>query len=228
MSGASRGIGAAIASSLTDSGYRVAGLSTRGTAPAGVLPINCDITDAQAVDQAFKQVEGELGPVEILVANAGITRDGLLVRMSDADWHDVLDVNLFGAYRLIRRAARGMMRARFGRIVAISSVVAMKGSAGQVNYAASKAGLVGMCRSIAKELGPRGVTANVVAPGFINTEMTGALAEATRADYISQIPLGRPGEVAEVASAVKFLISDQASYITGAILPVDGGLGMGY
>lgn len=228
VSGASRGIGAAIATSLLTSGYRVAGLSTSGKAPEGVLAITCDITDPAAIDQAYAQVEAELGPVEILVANAGITRDGLLMRMSEQDWDEVIDVNLTGSYRLIRRAVRAMVKARFGRIVAISSVVGLKGSAGQVNYAASKSGLIGMCRSVARELGSRGITANVITPGFVQTQMTEVLDDSTQAAYLAQVPLGRPGQVDDIAAAVKFLVSDEAGYITGAILPVDGGLGMGY
>lgn len=228
VSGASRGIGAAIATSLLASGYRVAGLSASGKAPEGTLAITCDVTDPAAIDQAYAQVEAELGPVEILVANAGITRDGLLMRMNDQAWDEVIDVNLTGSYRLIRRGVRGMVKARFGRIVAISSVVGLKGSAGQVNYAASKSGLIGMCRSVARELGSRGITANVITPGFVQTQMTEVLDEATQSAYLAQIPLGRPGQVDDIAAAVKFLVSEEAGYITGAILPVDGGLGMGY
>lgn len=173
-------------------------------------------------------MESELGPVEILVANAGITRDGLVMRMSEDDWLGVIDVNLSGTYRLIRRAVRGMVRQKFGRIVAISSVVAMHGSPGQINYASSKAGLIGMVRSLTRELGSRNVTANVIAPGFIQTAMTDVLDEQTKKAYLSQIPAGRLGEVDDVADAVQFLVSDAASYISGAVLPVDGGLGMGY
>ena len=227
VTGASRGIGAAIATDLIARGYRVAGLSASGRAPEGVLAVACDVADSQAVDNAFRGVEEKLGPVEVLVANAGITRDTLLMRMSDADWDQVIDVNLTGAFNVVRRASRPMVRARHGRIVVISSVVATLGSAGQVNYAASKAGLIGMARSVARELGGRGVTCNVVAPGFITTDMTEVLDEATRERYLSQIPVGRMGAVSDVAHAVAFLVDDASSYINGAVLPVDGGLGMG-
>jgi len=227
ITGASRGIGAAIAETLRDSGYRVAGFARSDAAPAGVLGVACDITDPQAVDAGFATVEAELGPVEVLVANAGITRDTLLMRMSDDDWQQVVDINLTGAYRVVRRATRGMVRQRFGRIVAISSVVALLGSAGQVNYASTKAGLIGMMRSVARELGGRGVTANVVTPGFIQTEMTEVLDEATRKAYAERIPVGRMGTAADVANAVRYLVSDEAGYVTGAVVPVDGGLGMG-
>ncbi|MFP5283116.1 MAG: 3-oxoacyl-ACP reductase FabG, partial [Actinomycetes bacterium] len=188
----------------------------------------CDITLADEVDAAFAEVEDRLGPVEVLVANAGITRDTLLMRMSDQDWDAVLATNLTGAFRVARRAARPMMRARFGRVVFISSVVGQLGSAGQVNYAASKAGLVGLARSLARELGSRGVTANVVAPGFIETAMTAELGEELVARYREQVPLGRLGSVDDVAACVEYLVSDAAGYITGALVPVDGGLGMGH
>lgn len=227
VTGASRGIGAAIATDLLDRGYRVAGLSASGRAPEGVLAIACDVADPQQVDAAFRRIEQDLGPVEVLVANAGITRDTLLMRMSDEDWHRVLEVNLTGAFHTIRRATRPMVRARFGRIVVVSSVVAALGSAGQVNYAASKAGLVGLARSVARELGGRGVTCNVVAPGFIATDMTEVLDEDTRQRYLIQIPTGRIGAVDDIAHAVSFLVDDASSYINGAVLPVDGGLGMG-
>lgn len=190
--------------------------------------MQCDVTDTEAVDRAFGEVEEKLGPVEVVVANAGITRDTLLLRMSDADYEAVLQANLAGAFRLARRAARPMMRKKFGRIIFISSVVGQLGSAGQVNYAASKAGMVGMARSIAREFGSRGITANVVAPGFIETDMTAELpAERVKA-YTDQIPLGRLGTARDVAQAVAFLAGDGAGYITGALLPVDGGLGMGH
>lgn len=228
VTGASRGIGAAIAEMLRDAGYRVAGFSSSGKAPEGVLAVACDITDAAAVDGAFSQVEAEFGPVEVLVANAGVTRDTLLMRMSDDDWDQVIDVNLSGTYRVVRRAVRGMVKQRFGRIVAISSVVAMLGSAGQVNYASSKAGLIGMARSVTREVGGRGITFNVVTPGFIQTAMTEVLDEATQKSYAQRIPAGRMGAVDDVANAVKFLVSDETGYISGAVLPVDGGLGMGF
>ena len=199
-----------------------------GDVPADVLGVQCDLTEPAQVEAAFAQVESSLGNVEVLIANAGITRDTLLMRMSDDDWDQVLATNLTGAFRVARRAARAMIRGRFGRIVFISSVVGMMGSAGQVNYAASKSGLVGMARSLARELGSRGVTANVVAPGFIETDMTAALGEDLVKKYAEQIPLGRFGSVDDVAGTVEFLTSDAASYITGAVIPVDGGLGMGH
>jgi len=193
-----------------------------------VLGVQCDVTDPPQVEAAFAQVESNLGAIEVVVANAGITRDTLLLRMSDEDWDQVIATNLTGAFRVARRAARPMIRARFGRIVFISSVVGQLGSAGQVNYAASKAGLLGMARSLARELGSRGVTANVVAPGFIETDMTAELGEELVKKYAEQIPLGRFGSADDVAGAVEFLSSDAAGYITGALIPVDGGLGMGH
>jgi 3-oxoacyl-[acyl-carrier protein] reductase len=228
VTGGSKGIGHGIAERLARAGHRVAATSRSGGVPDGVLGVRCDVTDGAQVDAAFTEVEGALGPVEVLVANAGITRDTLLMRMSDEDWDAVLATNLTGAFRVARRAARPMIRARFGRMVFISSVVGQLGSAGQVNYAASKAGLVGMARSLARELGSRGVTANVLAPGFIETDMTAELGEETVARYAAQIPLGRLGGVDDVAGAVEFLASDAAGYITGALIPVDGGLGMGH
>ncbi|WP_133753467.1 3-oxoacyl-ACP reductase FabG [Naumannella halotolerans] len=228
VSGGNRGIGAVIAEQLRDAGHRVAATHRSGEVPQGVLGVQCDVTDTEAVDRAFGEVEEKLGPVEVVVANAGITRDTLLLRMSDEDYEAVLQANLAGAFRLARRAARPMMRKKFGRIIFISSVVGQLGSAGQVNYAASKAGMVGMARSIAREFGSRGITANVVAPGFIETDMTAELpAERVKA-YTDQIPLGRLGTARDVAQAVAFLAGDGAGYITGALLPVDGGLGMGH
>jgi 3-oxoacyl-[acyl-carrier protein] reductase len=199
-----------------------------GEPPAGVFGVRCDVTDSAQVEQAFGEVEEAQGPVEVLVANAGITRDGLVLRMSDDDWDSVLDTNLSGAFRVARRASKGMLRLRRGRIVFVSSVVGLLGSAGQVNYAASKAGLVGMARSLARELGSRGITANVVAPGFVETEMTAALTEEKRDEYLQAIPLRRYAGVAEVAAAVRWLAGDEAAYITGAVIPIDGGLGMGH
>ena len=228
VTGGSKGIGHGIAERLARAGHRVAATYRSGGVPDGVLGVRCDVTDGAEVDAAFTEVEAALGPVEVLVANAGITRDTLLMRMSDDDWDAVLATNLTGAFRVARRAARPMIRARFGRMVFISSVVGQLGSAGQVNYAASKAGLVGMARSLARELGSRGVTANVLAPGFIETDMTAELGEETVARYAAQIPLGRLGGVDDVAGAVEFLASDAAGYITGALIPVDGGLGMGH
>ena len=192
------------------------------------MPVACDVTDADSVDAAFSQVEKEFGPVEVLVANAGITRDGLLARMKEEDFTDVLDTNLTGTYRVIRRAARAMTRARFGRIVLTSSVVGLLGSPGQVNYAASKAGMVGIARSVTRELGSRGITCNLVAPGFISTEMTDELPEKVVEDYLERIPAKRLGTVDDVVAAVRFLVSDPAGYISGAVIPVDGGLGMGH
>jgi 3-oxoacyl-[acyl-carrier protein] reductase len=228
VTGGSRGIGHGIAARLAKAGHRVAATYRSGDVPADVLGVQCDLTEPAQVEAAFAQVESSLGNVEVLVANAGITRDTLLMRMSDDDWDQVLATNLTGAFRVARRAARAMIRGRFGRIVFISSVVGMMGSAGQVNYAASKSGLVGMARSLARELGSRGVTANVVAPGFIETDMTAALGEDLVKKYAEQIPLGRLGSVDDVAGTVEFLTSDAASYITGAVIPVDGGLGMGH
>jgi 3-oxoacyl-[acyl-carrier protein] reductase len=196
--------------------------------PQGVVGVPCDVTDPDQVEMAFSQVESALGNVEVLVANAGITRDTLLMRMSDEDWDQVIATNLTGAFRVARRAARPMIRARFGRIIFISSVVGQMGSAGQVNYAAAKSGLVGMARSLARELGSRGVTTNVVAPGFIETDMTAELGDDLVKKYAEQIPLGRFGSVDDIAGTVEFLASDAASYITGALIPVDGGLGMGH
>ena len=228
VTGGSKGIGHGIAVRLAKAGHRVAATYRSGDVPGDVLGVQCDLTEPAQVEAAFAQVESSLGNVEVLVANAGITRDTLLMRMSDEDWDQVLATNLTGAFRVARRAARAMIRGRFGRIVFISSVVGMMGSAGQVNYAASKSGLVGMARSLARELGSRGVTANVVAPGFIETDMTAALGEDLVKKYAEQIPLGRLGSVDDVAGTVEFLTSDAASYITGAVIPVDGGLGMGH
>ena len=228
ITGASRGIGAAIAETLRDAGYRVASFDMTDAAPEGVLGIACDITSADAVDAAFTEVEEKLGPVEVLVANAGITRDTLLLRMTDEDWDKVVDVNLTGVFRVVKRATRNMMKQRFGRIVATSSVVGLLGSAGPVNYSSTKSGLIGMARSVSRELGGRGVTFNLVAPGFIQTAMTDVLDEATQKSYAERIPAGRMGTIADVANAVKFLVSDESGYITGAVIPVDGGLGMGH
>jgi 3-oxoacyl-(acyl-carrier-protein) reductase len=228
VTGGSKGIGYCIASKFAQSGHRVAATYRSGEVPSEVLGVQCDVTDPPQVEAAFAQVESNLGNIEVVVANAGITRDTLLLRMSDEDWDQVIATNLTGAFRVARRAARPMIRARFGRIVFISSVVGQLGSAGQVNYAASKAGLVGLARSMARELGSRGVTANVVAPGFIETDMTADLGEDLVKKYADQIPLGRLGSAEDVAGAVEFLSSDAAGYITGALIPVDGGLGMGH
>jgi 3-oxoacyl-[acyl-carrier protein] reductase len=228
ITGGNKGIGRGIAIRLAQAGYRVAATYRSGEVPESILGVQCDVTDPAQVEAAFSQVEAALGPVEIVVANAGITRDTLLMRMSDDDWDSVIATNLTGAFRVARRAARPMIRARFGRIILISSVVGQLGSAGQVNYAASKSGLVGLARSLARELGSRGVTANVVAPGFIQTDMTAELGEDLVKKYAEQIPLGRMGSVADIAATVEFLASDAAGYITGALIPVDGGLGMGH
>lgn len=228
VTGGSKGIGRGIAERMLASGHRVAATYRSGDVPAGVLGVRADVTVPEEVEEAFTAVEAELGPVEVLVANAGITRDTLLMRMTDEDWDAVLATNLTGAFRVARRAARPMVRARFGRLVFLSSVVGQIGSAGQVNYAASKAGLLGLARSLARELGSRGITANVLAPGFIETDMTAELGEEAVARYVGQIPLGRLGGVGDVAGAVEFLASDAAAYVTGALLPVDGGMGMGH
>jgi 3-oxoacyl-[acyl-carrier protein] reductase len=228
VTGGSKGIGQGIAARLAQAGHRVAATYRSGEVPQGVVGVQCDVTDPDQVEAAFARVETVLGNVEVLVANAGITRDTLLMRMSDEDWDQVIATNLTGAFRVARRAARPMIRGRFGRMVFISSVVGQMGSAGQVNYAASKSGLVGMARSLARELGSRGVTANVVAPGFIETDMTAELGDDLVKKYAKQIPLGRLGSVDDIAGTVEFLASDAASYITGALIPVDGGLGMGH
>ena len=228
VTGGNRGIGLAIANAFLANGDIVIVASRSGEPVAGLNVVTCDVSDSASVDAAFTQVEADFGPVEVLVANAGITRDKLLVRMSDEDVDDVLNTNLVGAIRVARRASRAMTQARSGRIIFISSVVAMMGSAGQVNYAASKAGLVGAARSLARELGSRNVTANVVAPGFIDTDMTAALSDDRKAQIVGNIPLGRYGSATEVANTVVFLASDAAQYITGALIPVDGGLGMGH
>jgi 3-oxoacyl-[acyl-carrier protein] reductase len=228
ITGGSKGIGQGIAIRLAKAGHRVAATYRTGEVPADVLGVQCDVTDPAQVEAAFAQIESSLGSVEVLVANAGVTRDTLLMRMSDEDWDQVIATNLTGAFRVARRAARAMIRGRFGRIIFISSVVGLMGSAGQVNYAASKSGLVGMARSLARELGSRSVTANVIAPGFIETDMTAELGEDLIKKYAEQIPLGRFGSVDDVAGTVEFLIGDAASYITGALIPVDGGLGMGH
>jgi 3-oxoacyl-[acyl-carrier protein] reductase len=228
VTGGNRGIGRAIAEAFVALGDQVAVTSRSGDAPEGALAVHCEVTDPSSVDEAFATVEEQHGPVEVLVANAGITRDTLMLRMSEDDWSSVLETNLGGSWRVARRAAKGMLRLRRGRIVFISSVVGLLGSPGQVNYAASKSGLVGMARSIARELGSRSITANVVAPGFIETDMTAVLPAEQQAAYREQIPLGRMGTAEEVADAVTWLASERAGYVTGAVIPVDGGLGMGH
>ena len=228
VTGGNRGIGRAIAEAFKAAGDQVAITYRSGEPPEGFLAVQCDVTDAAAVDAAFAEIEEKQGPVEVLVANAGITKDTLVLRMSDDEWSSVIDTNLTGSFRVAKRAAKGMLRLRRGRIVFISSVVGLRGSAGQVNAAASKSGLVGMARSLARELGSRSITANVVAPGFVETEMTEVLPEEKKAEYKAQIPLGRYATSDEVASTVVWLASDGAAYVTGAVIPVDGGLGMGH
>jgi NAD(P)-dependent dehydrogenase (short-subunit alcohol dehydrogenase family) len=228
VTGGNRGIGLSIARAFAKQGDRVA-ITHRGSgAPEGLFGVQCDITDGAAVDAAFTTVENELGAVEVLVANAGITDDTLLLRMTDEQFERVVDTNLKGAFRCAKRASAKMLRARWGRMIFISSVVGLYGGPGQVNYAASKAGLVGMARSITRELGGRNITANVVAPGFIETEMTDVLPESRKAEIIKAVPAGRLAHPDEVAAAVTWLASDASGYISGAVIPVDGGLGMGH
>lgn len=228
VTGGNRGIGLAIAQAFAIEGDRVAVTHRGNPPPDGLLGVRCDVTDAGQVDTAFTRVEAEHGPVEVLVSNAGLTDDTLLLRMSEDQFTRVVDANLTGAYRVAKRAARGMLRARAGRMIFISSVVGLSGAAGQVNYAASKAGLVGLARSIARELGSRGITANVVSPGFVETDMTAGVAEERRQEILAGIPLGRYASPAEVAGAAVWLAGEGAAYVTGAVIPVDGGLGMGH
>jgi 3-oxoacyl-[acyl-carrier protein] reductase len=228
VTGGNRGIGYAIAEEFVAQGHRVAVTARSGEGPVGSLTVRADVTDTESVDAAFAEIEQKLGPVEVVVANAGITRDTLLMRMTDEDFDAVVDTNLGGSFRVVKRASKGMLKARYGRIVLISSVVGLLGSAGQVNYAASKAGLVGIARSITRELGARGITANVVAPGFIETDMTAALPDTQQAEYKKSIPAGRFATASEVAKVVAWIAGDDAGYISGAVIPVDGGLGMGH
>lgn len=228
VTGGNRGIGLAIARAFQANGDQVAITSRSGQGPDGVLTVKADVTDMDSVDQAFTEVEKAHGPVEILVNNAGINEDQLLVRMSEEDFEDVVNTNLTGSFRALKRATRGMIRLKKGRVIFISSVVGLYGSPGQINYAASKAGLVGMARSLTRELASRNITANVVAPGYIDTEMTKELNEDLQKQYKKAIPAGRFAEPEEVANVVRWLASDEASYISGAVIPVDGGLGMGH
>ena len=228
VTGGNRGIGRAIAERFVRDGYRVAVTARSGEGPEGTLTVRADVTDSAAVDAAFTEVEQKLGPVEIVVANAGITKDTLLLRMSEDDFDSVVSTNLGGSFRVVKRASKGMLKARFGRVILISSVVGLYGSAGQINYAASKSALVGFARSLTRELGGRGITANVVAPGFIETDMTAELPEETQKQYKASIPAGRFASADEVAGVVTWLASDDSAYISGAVIPVDGGLGMGH
>jgi NAD(P)-dependent dehydrogenase (short-subunit alcohol dehydrogenase family) len=227
VTGGNRGIGLALAEAFAANGDRVAVTHRGSGAPDGLFGVQCDVTSAEDVDAAFSAVEAELGPVQVLVSNAGITDDGLLLRMSEDSFQRVLDANLTGAYRVAKRATQGMLKARSGRMIFISSVVALFGAPGQANYAASKAGLIGLARSIARELGSRTITANVIAPGFIDTDMTAEMSDARRSEVLANVPLKRYGTADEVAGAAMYLASDAAAYVTGVVLPVDGGVAMG-
>lgn len=228
VTGGNRGIGYAIAEEFIASGFKVAVTARSGNGPAGSLTVRADVTDPTSLDSAIAEVESQLGPIEVLVANAGITRDTLLMRMSDEEFEEVVNTNLNGVFRVLRRVTKGMIKQKFGRVVLIGSVVGLLGSAGQVNYSATKSALVGMARSITRELGGRNITANVVAPGFIDTDMTAELSDELQAKYKSQIPAGRFAAPSEVAKVVRWLATDEAAYISGAVIPVDGGLGMGH
>ena len=228
VTGGNRGIGLAIARSLQTEGHRVVITYRSGTPPEGFDAVQMDVTDGQSVESAFAKIESEIGQPEIIVANAGITKDTLVMRMSDEDCESVIDANLTGAFRVAKRATKGLLKLKRGRLIFVGSVVGSVGAAGQVNYSASKSGLVGMARSFARELGSRGITANVIAPGFVETDMTSSLDEKRRSDIAAQVPLGRFCSAEEIAEVVSFIASSKASYITGAIIPVDGGLGMGH
>ena len=228
VTGGNRGIGFAIAKEFVASGYRVAVTARSGQGPEGSMTVTADVTDSASLDTAIAEVEAALGPIEVLVANAGITKDTLLMRMSDEEFESVVDTNLNGVFRVVKRVTKSMLRQKFGRVVLIGSVVGLLGSAGQVNYSATKSALVGIARSITREIGAKNITANVVAPGFIDTDMTAALSEELASTYRSRIPAGRFASPAEVAKVVRWIASDEASYISGAVIPVDGGLGMGH
>jgi 3-oxoacyl-[acyl-carrier protein] reductase len=228
ITGGNRGIGHAIAARFVADGHRVAVTARSGEGPAGALTVRADVTDGDSLDAAIGEVEAALGPIEVVVANAGITKDTLLMRMKDEEFEEVIQTNLVGVFKVVKRCVTSMIKAKHGRIILISSVVGLYGSPGQVNYAASKSALVGFARSVTRELGSRGITANVVAPGFIKTDMTTALPEAQQEAYLSSIPAGRFAEPEEVAAAVSWLASDEAAYVSGAVLPIDGGLGMGH
>ena len=228
VTGGNRGIGRAIAESLKSAGVRVVVTYRTGTPPSDFDSVIMDVTDSSSIDAAFAKIESEIGQPEIIVANAGITKDGLVMRMADEDFEDVIDANLTGAFRVAKRATKGLLKLKRGRLIFVGSVVGSVGAAGQVNYAASKSGLVGMARSFARELGSRGITANVVAPGFVETDMTSTLDEKRRAEIAAQVPLGRFCSAEEIADVVTFIASEKAGYITGATIPVDGGLGMGH
>jgi len=228
VTGGNRGIGLAIATALKAAGHRVVISYRSGTPPTGFDAVQMDVTDSASVDAAFTKIESEIGQPEIIVANAGITKDTLVLRMSAEDFESVIDANLTGAFRVSQRATKGLLKLKRGRLIFIGSVVGGVGAAGQVNYSASKSGLVGMARSFSRELGSRGITANVIAPGFVETDMTAELDEKRRSDIAAQVPLGRFCSATEIADVVAFIASPQASYITGAIIPVDGGLGMGH
>ena len=228
ITGGNRGIGHAIAARFVADGHRVAVTARSGEGPAGALTVRADVTDGDSLDAAIGEVEAALGPIEVVVANAGITKDTLLMRMNDEEFEEVIQTNLVGVFKVVKRCVTSMIKAKHGRIILISSVVGLYGSPGQVNYASSKSALVGFARSVTRELGSRGITANVVAPGFIKTDMTTALPEAQQEAYLSSIPAGRFAEPEEVAAAVSWLASDEAAYVSGAVLPIDGGLGMGH
>ena len=228
VTGGNRGIGYAIAQRMIAEGHRVAVTARSGEGPEGSLTVRAEMNDSASIDAAFTEVEAQLGAVEVVVANAGITRDTLLLRMSEEDFAEVIDTNLTGTFRVVKRAAKGLLKGRFGRVILISSVVGLYGSPGQINSSSSKAALVGFARSLTRELGSRGITANVIAPGFIETDMTAALPEEQQKKYLDSIPAGRFGQVDEIAAAAAWLAGDEAGYISGAVIPVDGGLGMGH